>query len=147
MINRLRHHLGITVAVLAIAALVTGCARAAEPVPARASMCATPASTSPVTVTDADSGSAVCLAVGTRLDVLLHGSADRRWTAVMPSGTGLRPVASGKGALAIGVTGGFFAADTAGTTLLSADRDGCGTRAGQSSCTVADRFTLTVVVR
>jgi hypothetical protein len=78
-----------------------------------------PASPATVALTEADNGRSICLARGSRIEVYLHGSATAPWSPIQLDGAALRPVASGKGALALGVTGGFFATETAGTARLS----------------------------
>lgn len=102
-------------------------------------------------MTEADSGRIVCLARDGRIEIYLHGSLDRRWSSIDASGTVLRPVASGKGALAVGVTGGFFAAAGTGTGSLSSSRPACaspitGTPGSTSTCDPAETFILVVVV-
>jgi hypothetical protein len=87
-----------------------------------------------VTLTEADSGSTVCLAVGMRLEVYLHGSPSAKWSPIAVTGTGVAVAPSGKGALALGVTGGFYAATAAGDAQLASTRPDCGTPSPGASC-------------
>jgi hypothetical protein len=113
-----------------------------------------PSCTSPsagtVMVTEAASGGAVCLAPGTRLNVFLHGTADRRWMPIQVQGTAVTGAPSGVGTLAIGVTGGFFVAKGPGTVRLTSARPACpgqttGGGASAGPC-APQEFTMTVVV-
>lgn len=142
-------------------AVVSGCARPAAsagpgagnpgPVASPSTPACTNPPTGPVRVTEADSGRTVCLSPGTQLNVLLHGSADRRWA---PLGAGLPELVgspNGEGTLVVGVTGGFYKAASPGTVRLTSQRPACpgqvtgGGSPGPGPC-AAQEFTLTVVV-
>jgi hypothetical protein len=96
------------------------------------------------TATEADSGHTLCLTRSARLEVYLHGTAQNRWSPIRLDGDALRRTPSGKGMLALGVTGGFFVADHAGTAHLTSTRL-CGGPAG--NCGPPRAFDVTVVVR
>jgi hypothetical protein len=100
-----------------------------------------------VTVTEADSGSTVCLIVGERLAVLLKGTPNRMWSPVDVTGSALRPAPDGRRTLVVGMTGGFFAADSTGAARLSASRAGCDEALTDASSCAAGQFVLTVIVR
>lgn len=98
-----------------------------------------------VTVTELDSGHDLCVTVGTLVEVYLHGTPDARWTAVASDSPALRPVASGKGSVPLGVTAGFFQATAAGTAHVTANRPACPSPApGAAACAARTAFTLTV---
>jgi hypothetical protein len=86
-------------------------------------------------------GGALCLAQGAHLEIYLYGTADNKWTPPGPDnepGTDagvLQPEANGKGALALGVTAGFFRAARPGRVVITSVR-------GADS-----RFRLVVTVR
>jgi hypothetical protein len=62
-----------------------------------------------VTVTEADNGATVCLAVGGTLTVTLHEVDGSRWQNLTVQGEVLRTVV-GRGTLQVGVTGGYYQA-------------------------------------
>jgi hypothetical protein len=86
--------------------------------------CITAATGEPVVVSETDTGKDVCLTTGGRLEIYLQGTASDKWSDLMPSSDVLKRAPSGKGALAVGVTGGFFVGDHAGQTQVTATRDG-----------------------
>jgi hypothetical protein len=101
-----------------------------------------------VTVTEAQDGQSLCVRVGTRIEVYLHGSPDTAWSAVTSDGAALTPTASGKGALPLGVTGGFFQAAAPGAARLTASRPGCPSAPpGGVRCMIVQPFAVTVTVR
>jgi hypothetical protein len=81
--------------------------------------------TARLVLTDTDNGSRRCLSAAGVVEVYLHGTATDRWSPVELAGTGLRTVASGKSALPIGVTAGFFAGTSPGEAQLTAFRSPC----------------------
>ena len=101
-------------------------------------------------MTEADNGGTVCLSPGTQLNVLLHGTADRRWA---PLSAGLPVLAgspNGYGSLAIGITGAFYKATSPGMVRLTSQRPACpgqvtGGTSGPGPCD-AQEFSVTVVV-
>jgi hypothetical protein len=139
-------------AAVGLLAGLAGCGRAASgperPGPAGTPTGAScPASSATVTLTEADNGRAICLAPGTRIEVYLHGSDTAPWSPIQLDGAALRPVASGKGALARDVTGGFFAAERAGTARLSSSRPACPSApAGAVRCGAEQGFQVEVTV-
>jgi hypothetical protein len=98
------------------------------------------------TVTEAESGQTVCLTRSGRLEVDLHGTRQNPWSPIRLDGTALRRAPSGKEMLALGVTGGFFAADHDGTARLTSTRS-CGRPAPPGNCASPRTFEITVVVR
>jgi hypothetical protein len=139
-----------------LAVLAAGCAHSASsgssaaptptPSPASTVACAQPA-TGTVDVTEADNGARLCLAIGARLELYLHGGTDR-WSAVSVQGAVLHPATSGKGALAVGVTGGFFTAAGAGQARVTAQRSSCPSPAPSTmACGARQLFEITVTVR
>lgn len=131
-----------------IAVLVTcvGCGRAGRTASLPGSPVPSWACRSAATVTEADSGHTYCLSRSGRLDVYLHGSPQDRWSAITLTGDALRRRASGKGTLSLGVTGGFFIADRAGTASLTSTRLPCPRSAPVGSCGSLRAFSITVVV-
>ena len=100
-------------------------------------------------VTDVDNGRSICLNMGTRIEVYLHGSAAQMWSPIQTSGSTLTPVANGKNTLMIGVTGASYAANRAGTTKLTSMRGPCATPSIASPaapCRPAESFVVTVTV-
>jgi hypothetical protein len=99
------------------------------------------------TLTEADSGSTTCLAVGQRLEVYLHGTVQAKWTPIAIDGRALSVAASGKGALAVGVTGGFFVASVAGEARLTSSRPPCPASTPPASPCGEATFVVSVEVR
>jgi len=78
--------------------------------------------TQTVTLSEQDNGRQVCVATGTQLEIYLKGTMTDKWSNPVPDSGVLRPVASGKGALAVGVSAGFYVADHPGQTRVTAFR-------------------------
>jgi hypothetical protein len=76
-------------------------------------------------VTEADTGSTICLAVGEHLEVYLHGTLAAAWSPIELEGSALSPAANGKGTLPVGATGGFYLARNSGTARLTSSRPAC----------------------
>ena len=101
-----------------------------------------------VTVTEAQSGQELCVTTGTLVQVYLHGQQGAAWSPVNSDGTALRAVASGKRALPLGVTAGFFQAVGAGTARVTAGRPVCPSAPpGSVKCMAMRDFSVTVEVR
>lgn len=101
-----------------------------------------------VTLTEQDNRRQACVTAGTLVQVYLHGKPDQMWSGVSSDAPALRPVATGRGALPIGVTGGFFRADGAGTARLTSSRPMCPSPPpGGARCLALEGFTVTVEVR
>jgi hypothetical protein len=134
---------------IAVAGLVAsaGCGQAVRPAGSVDSATSSQSCRAVAIVTEADSGRTYCLARSTRVEVYLHGTAQDRWPPIKLAGDALRRTASGKGMLALGVTGGFFVADHAGTAHLSATRRPCDRQAPAGNCRAPRAFEITVVVR
>jgi hypothetical protein len=104
--------------------------------------------TGQVSLSEADDGKQVCLATGTALELYLHGTVDSKWSQPTADGTALRPTASGKRALQVGVTAGFFVADAPGTVHLTAQRAACPSpSSGGMACQALIGFRVTITVR
>jgi hypothetical protein len=136
---------------MAVTGLVTaaGCGHAAHStvsVHSPAAPSPSPSCQAVTTVTEADSGRTYCLARAMRVEVYLHGTARDRWPPVTLDGDALRRTTSGKGMLALGVTGGFFVADHTGTAHLTAARRPCDQSAPVANCRAPRTFEITVVV-
>ena len=99
------------------------------------------------TITEVDSGSTICLAVGQRLEVYLHGTLQAKWAPIAIDGHALSAVASGKGALAVGVTGGFFVGNAAGDARLTSSRPACPEPSSSASPCGEATFVVSVDVR
>src|SRR4051812_36703704 len=131
--------------IIAAALLLAGCAHAADrpsvAPPASPSCDSRPA---PVRITAADDHRVICVAVGDTVDVFLTSTPERMWGPVTLDGTALVARPSGVGALAIGVTAGFYRATAAGTARLASQRLACVDPG--PSCGPAD-FEVTVTVR
>jgi hypothetical protein len=135
----------LSLVVLAGALALSGCAQggsgAAAPgpdqptTPAAASSASTagvPASvfcpdgvlqTETVVLKDQDNGRTVCVSAGTHVEIYLQGTATDRWSNPVPDSDVLRPEPSGKGALMVGVSAGFYVANHRGTAVVTATRD------------------------
>lgn len=140
----------LTVVLLAVVAAGSAC-RAAPPSPAGSPAPAGPSgspSVAPtVVVTEADSGKTVDLPVGARLEVFLHSSRSNMWSAITVDGAALRPVADGKLALAVGVTGAAYVAEVPGKAHLASNRRLCPSPSpGTVSCSAMQDFAVTVEV-
>jgi hypothetical protein len=101
-----------------------------------------------VTVTEAQAGQGMCVTTGTLVQVYLHGQPGTPWSPVKSDGPALRAVASGRGAVPIGVTAGFFKATGAGSARLTSSRPMCPSAPpGGARCLAMQGFSLTVEVR
>jgi hypothetical protein len=78
-----------------------------------------------MSLSEADNGVLVCLARTGVVELYLHGTPADRWSPVVVTGPALHSVPSGKSALPIGVTAGFFGASGAGQAVLSSYRAPC----------------------
>jgi hypothetical protein len=137
------------VRLVASAVLVTsaGCGRTAHTTPPAGGPVPSRTCPATVTVTEADNGRTLCLSRPAHLEVYLHGTARDRWPPITLDGDALRRAASGKGTLALGVTGGFFIAAHAGTVHLSSARRPCGTSAPVVTCGPLRTFKIAITVR
>jgi hypothetical protein len=152
------------VAMLTVLLLVmAGCARgssssvgvgasASAPVPeatvTSAARCIAGSATSRLSLTEADNGGRRCLSAAGLVEVYLHGTLADPWSPVELTGTALRRTPSGKGALPVGVTAGFFAATGPGEARLTAVRSPCTSPGGAGSgCDSAHFFLVTILVR
>jgi hypothetical protein len=132
---------------IGFAALVmVGCGQAVHTAPPAAAPAPSRTCRSVGVATEADSGQTYCLARSAHLEVYLHGSAQDLWSPIKLDGDALRRIPSGKGTLALGVTGGFFIADHTGTARLSSVRRPCGTSAPAGSCRPPRTVAITIVV-
>jgi photosystem II stability/assembly factor-like uncharacterized protein len=131
------------------AALITsaGCGRAVHPVPSAGSPVPSRTCQAVGAVTEADSGHTYCLARSAHLEVFLHGTAQDRWSPIKLDGNALRRLPNGKGMLALGVTGGFFIADHAGTAHLTSIQRPCGRSAPVGNCGPLRTLEITIIVR
>lgn len=100
---------------------LTGCAQA-DRSSASSPGCAVPSG--PVVLTEAQNHTQTCVPVGTHLEIYLQGTVDDRWSQPSSDSPVLRPEPSGKGALKVGVTAGFYVADHAGRATVVSTRDG-----------------------
>ena len=114
---------------------------------AQATPCRTSASGTTQVLSEANTGSTVCLRVGDRLEVYLHGTPGAPWTPIAVDGTAVGTAVSGKGTLALGVTGGFFVATRPGAARLTSARPACRTPASASVPCTGDTFAVDVQVR
>lgn len=113
------------VLVLAGTLALTGCANASPSTGLPSPDCTGTASPSgPVVLTEAQNGMRTCVPVGTHVEVYLQGTADDRWSEPASDSSVLRAEPSGKGALKVGVTAGFYVADHAGQASIVSTRDG-----------------------
>jgi len=92
--------------------------------PAPQGACTGAPQTQTVTLSEQDNGRQVCLATGTQLEIYLKGTMSDKWSNPVPDSGVLRRVASGKGALAVGVSAGFYVADHPGQARVTAFRGG-----------------------
>jgi hypothetical protein len=155
MRTRCRLLAALTAATLAggLAACATPASAPTTGAPATTSSTAQPATCQPDssgvtrTITEADSGTTVCLAVGQHLEVYLHGTLPAKWEPIAIDGHALSTVASGKGALPVGVTGGFFVGNAAGEARLTSSRPACPDPSPSASPCGAATFVVSVDVR
>lgn len=147
-----RAYLISAAATLTAALALTGCAgrsdtgARASAIPTTSPSAACPST--PVTVSDQDNGHVLCVQSGQTIDVVLHGTADQRWSAIESSDQAVRIRATGRGTLPVGVTAGFFTADHSGTAVLTSSRPACGpTPAAGASCHSLVSFRITITVR
>jgi hypothetical protein len=100
-----------------------------------------------VTLSETDSGTTVCLATGTSLEIYLHARPGQQWSKPVPDRTILRPAANGKGALAIGVTAGFYTAAEPGQARVTAQLAPCSGPKPGPACDAIQLFEVTVTIR
>jgi hypothetical protein len=148
----------VALAATALAGGLTGCATSGTTeVGAPAAPATVPATTGPSpcpsghagdvrTVTEAASGSTVCLAVGEHLEVYLHGTQADTWSSIGLDGRALSAEANGKGTLVIGVTAGFYVARADGDAHLTSSRAACPTPTPATPSCGGTRFALTIIV-
>ena len=104
--------------------------------------------TGTVTLTEADHGSTVCVATGTTVEVYLHAKATGQlWSKPTPDRTILQPAVSGKGALPVGVTAGFYRAVEPGQTRITAQLAPCRGPKSGPACDAVQLFEVTLTVR
>ena len=99
------------------------------------------------TITEADSGTSICLALGQRLEVYLHGTVGAMWAPVSLDGAALSAAANGKGTLPVGVTGGFFVGSATGDAHLRSSRSTCASASPAATPCGNTMFTVDVQVR
>lgn len=99
-----------------------------------------------VMLTERDNGGAVCLARGAALEVYLHAATGEEWTKPTADRGVLVPAVSGKGALPIGVSAGFFTAATPGQTRVTAQLLPCRGPKPGPMCDVVASFQVSVIV-
>jgi hypothetical protein len=97
-----------------------------------------------VTISNADNGQVRCIRVGGQLQVYLTGTLAHKWSAIHSGSPALTPVANGRLALKVGVTGAFFAAARPGTARITSTRSMC--VHGTPSCGTPMVFHVTVIV-
>jgi hypothetical protein len=101
-----------------------------------------------VTLTEADQGRTVCVATGTDVEVYLRAPrAGQQWSEPVPDRTILQPHASGKGALQMGVTAGFYRAVAPGQARITAQLAPCRGPKPGPECDAIQLFEVTVVIR
>jgi hypothetical protein len=97
-------------------------------------------------LTDEDTQTTVCVAVGGTVSVSLAGAPGQEWKPLQRSGTGLteQPPAS----VATAGTIAFYRATAAGSAQLSSSRSACPAASpGAVSCHALQAFTVTVDIR
>jgi hypothetical protein len=99
------------------------------------------------TISEVDTGSTICLAVGQRLEVYLHGTPPAMWAPIAIDGRALSAAANGKGTLVVGVTGGFFIGSVAGDARLTSSRPPCPASTPPASPCGEATFVVSVEVR
>lgn len=119
----------------------------ATTVPARAPARCPARSSSQVTsvvINNSDNGQVRCVRVGEQLQVYLTGTLAHKWSPIHSDSGTLTPVANGRLALKVGLTGAFFAAARPGTAHITSTRSMCAS--GTPSCGTSTTFHVTVVV-
>jgi len=106
-----------------------------------------PPAGSTITVTEADTGRTVCARVSQRIEIYLHGTVASPWSAITVVGDPLRPTASGKLSLPVGVTGAVFTAVAPGQAEVDSARPTCTSQPGEPACSAVAQFRVTVSVR
>jgi hypothetical protein len=146
---------GPLAAAIILAASVGGCATP------RSTPGSAPAATSPTghpspgrpdpsgataTVTEADNASTIRLALGQHLQVYLAGTLSAPWSPISLAGSALSAAANGKGALPVGVTGGFYVAIRPGHARLTSSRPTCTAPGSTGTGCEQAQFTVDVEV-
>jgi hypothetical protein len=98
-----------------------------------------------LSIDNADNGTVVCIDVGAHLFVFLGGTQARMWTPIRSDSGALTPEPNGALALAVGVTGAFFAAAHHGIARVTSMRSACH-RGASAGCGTSSVFHVTVVV-
>jgi hypothetical protein len=106
-----------------------------------------PAAGSTITVSETDTGRTVCARVSQRIEIYLHGTVASPWSAITVVGDPLRPTASGKLSLPLGVTGAVFTAVAPGQAEVDSVRPTCTSQPGGAACSAIAQFRVTVAVR
>jgi hypothetical protein len=118
------HRISAGLAACLVAAVTVGCGSvqaAPSAHPAQRPSCQ---SRSP-NITQADNGKTFCARVGDTVSVLLHSSRSSPWLPPLASSGALQPAPNGAGALAVGVTAGWFTAVRPGRVLVTSVRPPC----------------------
>jgi hypothetical protein len=149
--------LAATVMAIGASVLAVGCGQQHTPgsgagsVPKFQVRCVTPKLATPgrtFTITNKDNGKAFCVPTGTGVFVFLHGTPARMWTHLHPSSAAIVPRASGKMALMVGETGGYYVAMKLGSAVLTSSRTPCHALSGSGpGCVPGSFFRVTLVIR
>jgi hypothetical protein len=110
--------------------------------------CAQGVQTGTVMLTEADQGRTVCVAAGTDVEVYLRAPrAGQQWSQPVPDRTILQPETSGKRALQLGVTAGFYRAVSPGQARITAQLAPCKGPKPGPACDAVQLYEVTVVIR
>jgi len=118
----------------------------APPTGAPPTGCAQGVRTGEVMLTESDGGTTACVAAGTSVDVVLHARAGQQWSKPVSDGAALRPTASGKGALQVGVSASFYVAAAPGQARVTAQLSPCRGPKPGPACDAVQLYTVLVVV-
>jgi hypothetical protein len=125
----------------------SGAGSSGPPVPDMSPACPYGGQTGRVMLAETDNHKSVCLTRGTTLEIYLHARDGSQWSKPTPESAILQPTATGRGALQIGVTAGFFTAAQAGQTRVTAQLVPCRGPKPGPMCDVVELFEVNVTVR
>ena len=124
-----------------------GASSPGTPVPDMSPGCPYGVQTGQVMLAETDNHKSVCVTRGSILEIYLHARNGSQWSKPTSESAILRPTATGKGALQIGVTAGFFTAAASGQTRVTAQLVPCRGPKPGPACEVVELFEVNVTVR
>jgi len=100
-----------------------------------------------VMLAETDNHKSVCVTRGSILNIYLHALSGSQWSKPTPESAILQPTATGRGALQVGVTAGFFTAAQPGQTRVTAQLVPCRGPKPGPACEAVELFEADVTIQ